>query len=227
MSVPGGATLPELPPGERVSVDAFPVQFDSERKLWFCDFEFDLDGVIGATDANDAWGAFTRLALARYQPDALSGRELSRPVLADFVQTAPDRFAIATSDPYERGLVRLSVAGITLRGKANALGVPQVDGTDFDVTVETRRPHIDGDLGWMPAPPNLAAVERDLDLPAGDSRVLWGGRITLPADRQPGQFRVVIREFESWLDDAAVAAGGVTPPNRARRLIYAEALVLA
>jgi hypothetical protein len=217
-----GLTLEGLPAGEKVTVVTYPVAFDAERKLWFCDIEIPRIG-----SQTDAWGAFVRFSLARYQPNALSNRELSRNVICDFVQTAPDRFAVATSDPYERGLVRLAVAGLTLRGKANALGIAQADGTDFDVTVETRRPHVDGDLGWMPAPANLATVERDLDLPAGNPQVLWGGRITLPAARQPGQFRVVIREFESWLDDASIAAGGVTPPDRARRLIYAEALVLA
>ncbi len=216
-----GLTLEGLPPAA-LSADAFPVQFDGERKLWYCDFQFDTDGTKA-----DVWGAFARLALARYQPNALPGIELSRPVLADFVQTAPDRFAVATSDPYDRGTVRLTVSGLTLRAKANVLGIAQTDGTAFDVTVETRRPNVDGDLGWMPAPANLATVERDLVLASGNSQVLWGGRITLPADRQPGQFRIVIREFESWFDDAAVAAGGANPTERARRLIYAEALVLA
>ncbi len=224
----GGLSLDGLP-GGRVGIKAFPVQFDAERKLWYCDINFDLNTIFDSSFSHDreAWGAFVRLSLARYQPNARPECELSRNVICDFVQTAPDRFAVATSDPYDRGAVRLTVSGLTLRAKASALGIAQTDGTAFDVTVETRRPNVDGDLGWIPVPANLATVERDLVLPPGNSQVLWGGRITLPADRRPGQFRIVIREFESWLDDAAVAAGGANPAERARRLIYAEALVLA
>jgi hypothetical protein len=221
-----GLEVPSVPvegaPPFALRAEAFPVQFDPERKLWYCDFEYYLNGVRA-----EAWGGFARFSLARYQPNALPGCEVSRPVLADFVQTAPDRYAVATSDPYDRSVVRLTVAGGTLRAKHHLLGVTVPEGTSVEVSVETRRPNVEGELGWMPAPPNVAAVEQEASQPAGSGQLLWSGRITLPADRAPGQFRVMIREFEPWLDDASLAAEGISPVNRPRRLIYAEALALA
>ena len=52
------------------------VFYDEQRQLWYCDIEV-------------TWGAsyfpFIRLALARYQPDALDSAHLSHVVLADFM----------------------------------------------------------------------------------------------------------------------------------------------
>ena len=77
----------------------------------------------------------------------------------------------------------------------------------------------------MPAPPGLAVIDEELNRTVDE--VLWKGTIALPADRRPGDFRVVIREFETWLDDDSVQepAPALPPaPNRGRRLVYAEAL---
>jgi hypothetical protein len=76
----------KLAEGPSAVVDAagYEPEYHAERGLWFCDLQF---------DTGDAYAPFLRLALARYQPDSLPGLELSRMVLADFVQLAPNRSA--------------------------------------------------------------------------------------------------------------------------------------
>jgi hypothetical protein len=68
--------------------------YDEERQLWYCDI---------VIDPGRSYFPFVRLALARYQPKSISwgGKDagdvkLSRVVLADFAQLAPDRFASVT-----------------------------------------------------------------------------------------------------------------------------------
>ncbi len=62
------------------------------RRLWYCDIEMDM---------GEAYFPFVRLALARYQPQSLPNAHLSRVVLADFIQLAPDRAASITFDPID------------------------------------------------------------------------------------------------------------------------------
>ena len=77
-----------LPPGgDQVHVAGHGVEYDKSRKLWYCDIEI---------DAGESYWPFVRLALARYQPKSYWGVELSRVVLADFVQLAPDRTVTVT-----------------------------------------------------------------------------------------------------------------------------------
>ena len=80
-----GLTLEELQNTDiTVCAAAYPVSYDGERKLWYADLKIDLGSMQFP---------FIRLALARYQKNSLAGCELSRVVLADFVQLAPDRVA--------------------------------------------------------------------------------------------------------------------------------------
>jgi hypothetical protein len=210
-----------LLPGERVDVAGHEVHYDAERKLWYCDISFDATLARSA----EAYGAFVRLALVRFQPQSVLGQELSRPVTTEFMQVTPDRSAVATYDPHDPGVVRLAVAGQTYRATADHIGRTVPDGTFMEVSVEERRPDIGGDLGWHPAPASAATVIAD-QVRTIDT-VLWQGRVKLPADRAPGRFRLVIKEWESWLDDAAVAGINVPEPQpRARRLVYADILKL-
>jgi hypothetical protein len=209
-----GLTLEGAP--EQVDIAAFPVEFDDERKLWFADLSLFLGGVRLASNP------LIRLALARYQPNARTNCELSRVVLADFVQMPNQRSAVASFDPYNPGVVRLAVAGFTHKAKANPLGGPLPDRTFFEVTVEMRRPHVAGELGWEPAPPSLAVVEAQIDNQGVATTAIWTGKVTLPAGRKPGDFRLVVREFERYISDAAVAELGIGANLRPARLVYAE-----
>ncbi|MGH2729265.1 MAG: hypothetical protein ACRDJI_01505, partial [Actinomycetota bacterium] len=100
-----GLTLAELPPvgpkaAPPVSVAGHEVGFDLERKLWYCD----IDIAPGTS-----YFPFVRLALARYQPKSVPDAHLSRVVLADFVQLAPDRSATITFDAVNAKLLKVSL----------------------------------------------------------------------------------------------------------------------
>jgi DNA-binding beta-propeller fold protein YncE len=213
--------LPGLNANETVDVAGHAVGYNAERDLWYCDITFDPN--IGRN--TEAYGAFVRLALVRFQPDSLAGFELSRPVTTEFMQVAPDRSAVATYDPFEPGSVRLVVAGQTYRATLDEANRIRSDGTFVQVSVEERRADVRNELGWHPAQAGRVSITADA-VHSADT-VLWQGRIKLPADRAPGRFRVVIKEFEPWLDDGALqslGSGQLAP--RARRLVYAETIVL-
>ena len=97
--VSDAVALMELGGGHSVVVVGHRVHFDLERKLWYCDIEL---------NPGLAYMPFVRLALVRYQPNAIYGAKVSRVVLADFVQVLPRRKAVLQ----RRGLAwRLDVHG--------------------------------------------------------------------------------------------------------------------
>ena len=65
-----------------VQVVGHRVQWNPDRRLWYCDIELDP----GAT-----YMPFIRLAFVRYQPNALDGAKISKVVLGEFAQVLPRR----------------------------------------------------------------------------------------------------------------------------------------
>ena len=92
----------EEQPGKVVDVAAHAVQYDADRRLWYSDIY---------VSGGPAYYPFVRLALARCQPKSLAGCELSRLVLADFAQLAPDRVVTVAFDPTNADLLNISVLG--------------------------------------------------------------------------------------------------------------------
>lgn len=191
-----GLTIDESP--QTVDVAGYEVGYDVERRLWYCDIVF---GDV------PAYTPFVRLALARYQPSSIPGVELSHVVLADFAQLAPDRSASLALDPATPTQARLVVGGFAPSGPANST---------VTVTVETRVAAIGSDLGWTPAPPEVASATEDSPAPSQPESVLWSGTITFSSEPRPGEFRVVVREFE----EAATIPGTASYS----RLVYAAIL---
>jgi hypothetical protein len=76
--------LLERPDDPKVLVVGHRVHWDAERGLWYADIELDA----GAT-----YMPFVRLALVRYQPNALEGAKISNVVLSEFAQLLPRRRA--------------------------------------------------------------------------------------------------------------------------------------
>jgi hypothetical protein len=72
-------------PSTMVQVVGHRVRWDESRGLWYCDIELDP----GAT-----YMPFIRLALVRYQPNALAEAKISKVVLGDFSQVLPRRRAV-------------------------------------------------------------------------------------------------------------------------------------
>jgi len=119
---------------------------DKTRGLWYCDI---------ALDPLTTYMPFVRLALVRYQPNALPGAKISKVVLTDFAQVLPRR----------RATVKVTGDKITaaLRGPVPALG-PMSNDTQkssahyawknisgqnrVELVLQTRDPFIDSDLAW-------------------------------------------------------------------------------
>jgi hypothetical protein len=188
--------------------------FDSDRKLWVCDIQIKID-------SGQSYNPFVRLALARYQPHSLEGLEVSRVVLTDFVQLAPDRTVTINPVEGDPNSFAISVQGLTYQRSAwdPSLPISDLDPQSeqiatplqelmtmtppelIQVTVEQRIPGTQDEAGWEPASDIAATAVRidsavSADFPRGTPPSLWSGQVTLPPDRQSGQFRVVVREYE-------------------------------
>lgn len=179
---PGPVALAERA-GQHVLIAPHVVAPDLKRRLWYCDLEL---------SAGTSYFPFVRLALARYQPNAMPGVELSPVALADFAQLAPNRWvSLAHVSDVD---VRVTVAGHSYLATAGS----SVSRGKVVVTVERRDPKIPGDLGWVSAG----------EFPFGsgsamaDGRTVWMGAVALPARRGTEPMRIVVREYERFSNDS-------------------------
>jgi hypothetical protein len=211
-----------------VDIAAFKVDYDASRQMWYCDLTVDVP--------NPTYGAFIRLALARYQPYAIKQVKLSRVVVADFAQLTPDRAAVVSADPYSPRTLRVTVSGVAPRGPAPTLEVeppPLVVvhlPTKISVRVEKRRADFGGNLGWEDTLPTEATVTVDWHAPFPTQPDLthWTGRVQFLVDPEPGKFRLVIEEHEyiSANHTFDEALGQRILHEQPSRLIYAEVFEL-
>ena len=173
-----GLRIPEA--RATLAVAGHAVGYDRARRLWYCDL---------TVDTGDTYTPFVRLALARYQPYSIAGMELSHVVLCDCVQLAPDRAAIMTADPYHPRSLTVTVSGPT---------PTQPRRTYVDVSVQQRIAGMRSDLAWEATPAAVAQVARDeTALPdQASGATAWHGTITFARDIAPGQFRLVVQEYE-------------------------------
>jgi hypothetical protein len=236
-----------------VDVAGHAVNFDEDRRLWYCD--------LTVNTQTATYSPFVRLALVRYQPHALKEAKLSRVVLADFAQLTPERAAMVTVDPYKPGRLRVVISGPTPRGpvpESHAKPRPTVPvdrPTVITVKVQEHDPSIQSDLAWRDAPTVLdpsagnlcdSSMQGDLArsaLPAGTFAVcverynfspndpdlaLWAGSIYFRQPLQPNQYRLLIQEHEYVSADYTIIreqpSGHVV--EQPGRLIYAETILL-
>jgi hypothetical protein len=186
------------------------VQYDPQRRLWYCDIEF-YNAV--------SYMPFVRLALARYQPHSIQNVELSRIVLADYVQLAPDRSAIVSIDPADSRRAQIFVGGVAPQPPAQSV---------IEVTVQQRLAHAVSDLAWEQAPASVVKVQENAPDASEPDAVLWSGSVVFSKTPPPGQFRIVVREFERiQIDDPLVLrplAQAALPPigiqHYGERMVY-------
>ena len=81
--------LQEKPGGALARIVGHRVHWDADRGLWYCDIEL---------NPGAAYMPFVRLALVRYQPNAMAGAKISKVVLAEFSQILPRRKVVARKD---------------------------------------------------------------------------------------------------------------------------------
>jgi hypothetical protein len=192
--------LAPYPDQLRVKVAAFTPRYHPGRQLWYCDIE---------VDAGNLYFPFIRLALARYQPNSVSKDtrdcHLSKVILADFIQLAPDRAASITFDPHNKKSITITVSGPAPQSSAGFRG-----SNTIEARVEKRDKTRES--GWAPTGETVVLE------PRGDDDVAtWSGNATLTkSDRD--KFRVVIQEYERFRSDSSDAE---------KRLVYADVIELA
>ena len=187
-------------------------RFDKERGMWFADLELET----GA-----ARMPFVRLALCRWQPEALPGVELSGVVRADFVQVLPDRTAtirwtdhgasvIVIPDhpplaptipsharrPTERSRVSDRAAFGARPVHESWLGwIDHAYTTTAELQFRPAGGSPDHDLGWerVPVVP-IVHLEPRVHAHGGDRQ--WAGDLAWPALPAEHAYRVVVRQYE-------------------------------
>lgn len=227
-----GAALADLP----VSAVPHAVGHDAERNLWYCDI------VIRPPDS---YMPFVRLALARYQPNALSGCHLSPSVMGSFQPLTPHR--VASLIPLGPREYRVQVHGVA---PDSVVGAPGAGWIEFQLQ---RLPEGgDPDLDWQdidalpPRPPILGGggqgLRRGGDLIGDVTRDLTGTGAVLRPGRRPlqmlppliteqtlrlpevaGPLRVLVTEWESHRREPADITAR---PEAANRIVYAAVLDL-
>ena len=144
-------------PGTSVHVVGHRVYFNPARRLWYCDIELNP----GAT-----YMPFVRLALVRYQPNAIHGASISRVVLAEFAQVLPRRRARLER---QAGRVTMNVYGpVPDRGPMRRTNRPGAEESEYadisfvlpvgatgesgrnrmELVLQTRAEAIDSNLAW-------------------------------------------------------------------------------
>lgn len=201
-----------LPDGKIVTALPYPIEFVPERGLWYTDIHVETLGVHSP---------FVRLALARWQPHALSSEieaaaetRVSAPVFADFLQVAPGRWISITRkrNEHDRGY-DVSVSGTF--GKETECPI--------EVELEGRWYAMDRDLGWRKVTLNPQPTPRYImpvttaDLPA------WKVSITLPHSSLFHNYRLLVREFQDLTDNTPADPGPLpVAPHSARRVVYSH-----
>jgi hypothetical protein len=123
--------------------------------------------------AHDAYFPFVRLALVRYQPNAIPGAKFSAIVLTEFAQIAPDRFVSCSR---EDSAMRVNLTGVAASSTVEVVLEQKIRGHRFPVATSQLEPRTLGD------------------------RVHWSSRVPL---RGKGEYRLVFIERESISQDRA------------------------
>ena len=170
-------------PGHEATVVGHTPEFDHDRKLWYCDLQ---------VDAGSSYFPFVKLALARYQPDSITGQHLSKVVFPDFAQLVAERTAALTK-------IGRSGVRVSLRGPAGYTYIADVLASDEDermnlsrfvvAQVERLPANATTDLAW-----SAAGDEVRLELAAQPSTtdVRFSGTLPLPTRADGEQLRVAL-----------------------------------
>jgi hypothetical protein len=182
-------SLPDAPEAAQIWAMGHGVQFDPIRRLWFSDIKISIAPPPPLSEQRPAH-PFVRLKLARLQPAALPGLNISTSVDALFHKPRPDR------------TLTLSVTGnqasVTVTGPMTWGRIPW-----FTAAV-VAGPYPGGDAALFDAAaPNQVPLTGD---PASGMR---SGTVTLPAARGSTPMRLLVQEFEVL--PGAVSTAGDTP----------------
>lgn len=132
-----------------VEIVGHRVHWDEARSLWYCDIEI---------DPGLSYTPFIRLALVRYQPNALPDAKISKVVLADFAQLLPRRRAVvklsgnhveaALRGPNPRSGPMKFPVDSEYQDISFVTGPHETGRNRVELLLQTRDPAIDSDLAW-------------------------------------------------------------------------------
>ena len=217
------APLFELP-NQAVKVVCFDVDWDRERKMWYCDLEL---------DTGNAYYPFIRLALVRFQPKSLilqksfilpkpviEDLRISPVVLADIVQTSPDRSLSVTRDPKHPGVYNVSVSGVTYSKKNQNVPNNTVESATSLMNIQLQRQLaelVDETLGWEDVP-NFDEIVLHPGTPDANGVVIWEGQVAIPEENRGYPFRLVVKEMDVFY--------GAQPTETYQRIVYMDIIHL-
>ena len=199
-------TLPELP---KVPLTVVPhdlshtedgnviPSFDGNRNLWFCDIN------IAPVPSHLP---FIRLALVRYQKESIPGADVSKVILADFVQLTPTRSVTVMRQTGSKVKISLVREESVYKSTDGTSEFPPIAIASF----ESRPKNAATDLTWEPASEVVLAE---------DGPLTWTGELTLPSLSPQSEYRFVFCEYETYKADDEFTA-----PEDSRRLIYSDEL---
>jgi hypothetical protein len=186
--------------GLTATVVGFRPEWDTERKLWFCDIELDVE----ALEWN--YWPFVRFAFVRYQPVSLNDAKISRVALGEFGQVAPDRTLSLTWQGAQQLRARL-------RGRAPEARQPprvafRVQATAVPTGQEPDELDWEHTAGHTPVADSQTFFDLvEPDDPDGDGNVLWETLVNLPAARGTKRMRVEVAEYELLESDREFGRG--------------------
>lgn len=220
--------------GQQVVVLPYEPTYSEDRQLWRVD--------VGIATGAALW-PFVRLAVARYQPDALPGCALSKVVRCDFMQLPPERaFTLSRPDDRTARVVISGPIGVNILGRPRGTQIvaPATTwesakaainaGRRLIARLERREPGPQSDLAWR----EVTTVPLELegyDSERGNASFV--GAVPLPQPLpivQPGaapelarEWRVTVEEVEILPADPEAGATGL---GTEERLVYADTITL-
>ncbi|GAA0935959.1 hypothetical protein [Nonomuraea longicatena] len=215
VAAPTGLRLAESGGPVAAAVAYAPV-FDAAKGLWFAD----VDVEFGPAGRESACFPFLRLALARYQPYALAGLELSGVVQAEFAQVVPRR--TVTVEEMRDGGLRVTLAGpaaATELGAQAGSGLPAVAASHRVTATVQRRPFAgDDDLDWTDT-----EIGAELVCGVAGAGFQWSAVIPAAEADLGRQYRLLVEERERYRTDPGTADGtGPAGIPMAERLAHAD-----
>ncbi len=198
----GGITLSEAT--GTYGMAGHQVQFDPDRDLWFCDIQL-------ATDR--AYFPFVRLALARYQPNSITGAHTSGVVMADCSQTLPSRSTVV--DLSASDVVRATVTGYWYKKQSGSANPGPASEPGFMYAqIESQTAGLTDELSWRAiSPSDMVALGATTDSKTG--LTTWAGALKRP--KAAGTYRLAIWEQQSW---PSTTAGASSEP----RIVFFDAI---
>jgi hypothetical protein len=185
-----------------VNVAGHAVAYDPARGLWYCDIHLNV---------GKSYTPIVRLALARYQQHSVAGVELSRIVLADFMQIAPGRGVTVVQ---KKGKVTVTVSGQSYTKAAKA-----IPGPGYARAFLERRDKSLGDdpvLGWK-----QVGDAKTLHAESVRGGKVWVGTLDMPSGR--GEYRIAVEQYEELPADRR-GRGLLTTTGR--RLVFSDVIPL-